>query len=249
MRPGLVLAVSLIWLGFAGASLAQPAATDSQLQRLHSEAPALDPEVLELALTARSNAQEEGLLKRPEILTIIDYSLPSTEPRFWVFDLEHSTLLHKELVAHGRNTGENWARAFSNQLGSKQSSLGLFTTAGTYYGRNGYSLYLHGLEKGVNDRAFERTIVMHGAWYVGKSFARKHGRLGRSWGCPALRQGISREVIDQIKGGSALFVYYPDEKWLGSSEFLSPASSSRVTSKETPQDHTARLRAAANTRG
>jgi len=249
VRPGLLLAVSLIWLGFAAASLAQPVATDSQLQRLHSEAPALDPEILELALTARSNAEEEGLLKRPEILTVIDYSLPSTEPRFWVFDLKHSTLLHRELVAHGRNTGENWARAFSNRLGSKQSSLGLFTTAGTYYGRNGYSLYLHGLEEGVNDKAFERTIVMHGAWYVNRAFAREHGRLGRSWGCPALRQGISREVIDQIKGGSALFVYYPDKRWLGSSEFLDPASSSRVTSKKTQQDHTARLKAAANTRG
>lgn len=215
----------LLVLGLSGTLTAQTSADREVLfEKLRSEAPALDTEVLDLALTAHANAEQEGLLKRPELLTVIDYSLPSTEPRLWVFDLEASSLLYKELVAHGRGTGENWAEEFSNREGSKQSSLGLFTTAGTYYGRNGYSLYLHGHEKGINHRAYERTIVMHGAWYVNRAFARKHGRLGRSWGCPALPQSVSREVIDQIKDGTALFVYYPDEEWLESSPFLAPVS-------------------------
>ena len=178
--------------------------------------------MLRLALTAHRNARARELLRRPEILSIIDYSLPSTQPRFWVFDLDTSRLLYKEIIAHGRGTGGNRARYFSNRHGSKQSSIGLFTTAGTYYGRNGYSLYLHGQEAGFNDEAYERTIVMHGAWYVSKAFAREHGRLGRSWGCPALRKAVSREVIDRIKGGTALFIYYPDEEWLATSAFLAP---------------------------
>ena len=153
-------------------------------------------------------------------MTIIDYALPSTEPRLWVLDLDRAAVLQNELVAHGQGTGANYAREFSNRNGSKQSSLGLFATGRTYQGRHGYSLYLHGLEPGVNDLAFERTIVIHGAEYVTEHFARRHGRLGLSWGCPALRPEISTEIIDEIKDGSALFAYYPDEAWLGSSEFL-----------------------------
>jgi hypothetical protein len=191
------------------------------LEPLRAMAPNLDPEVLRLALNARSYAEQKGLLERPEILTVIDYSLPSTEQRLWIFDLAKPVLLYRELVAHGMGTGENFAETFSNRSGSKQSSLGLFTTAGTYYGRNGYSLYLHGQEPGVNDLAFERTIVMHGAWYVSESFVREHGRLGRSWGCPALSTEVSDEIIDLIKDGTALFAYSPDEVWLASSEFLS----------------------------
>lgn len=151
---------------------------------------------------------------------MIDYSLPSTEPRLWVFDLERRRLLYRELVAHGVNTGENEAVEFSNEIGSRQSSLGLFVTTNTYRGRNGYSLNLQGLEEGVNENAYDRRIVIHGAWYVSRKFIREHGRLGRSWGCPALEPGRAPEIIDHIRGGEPVFIYYPDEAWLASSSYL-----------------------------
>ncbi|MCB1007330.1 MAG: murein L,D-transpeptidase catalytic domain family protein [Acidobacteria bacterium] len=208
------------------AAAAAGSSGDGRLEALRAAAPDLDPRVLELALTAHRSAAREGLLARPGVLAVIDYSLPSTEPRLWVLDLESPKLLFRELVAHGVGTGENRSRRFSNRKGSKQSSLGLFATGETYRGRNGYSLRLHGLEKGVNDLAFDRAIVMHGAWYVSEAFARDHGRLGRSWGCPAVRDGISRELIDRIRGGSALFAFFPDQDWLASSRFLSSSIAS-----------------------
>jgi hypothetical protein len=183
-------------------------------------APNIDRTVLGLALDAYTCAESRGEVESPGILTVIDYSLPSTKPRFWVFDLQTPSLLYRELVAHGKGTGENFARKFSNQHGSKQTSLGLFVTEGTYRGRNGKSLYLKGLEKGITDAAYDRTIVTHGAWYVSKDFVRQHGRLGRSWGCPALREEVASDVIDTIRDGSAVFAYYPDRNWLARSEYL-----------------------------
>ena len=123
-------------------------------------------------------------------------------------------------MAHGKNTGANYATYFSNTQNSKKSSLGLFKTGDTYVGRNGYSLYLNGLEKGFNDLALKRSIVMHGADYVSQDFINKHGRLGRSWGCPAFRQQIAKEIIDTIKQGQYLFVYYPENNWMNNSTFL-----------------------------
>jgi hypothetical protein len=137
-----------------------------------------------------------------------------------VFDLDNNTLLFRELVAHGQGTGENMARAFSNRNGSHQSSLGLFRTAGTYQGNNGYSLRMEGLEPGTNDAAMERAIVMHGAPYVSAQNAQKQGRLGRSWGCPALRPEVAKQVIDSLKNGQMIFSYYPDSNWLARSPFL-----------------------------
>src|SRR4029079_10009056 len=122
----------------------------------------------------------------PPTLTLIDYSKPSTEPRLWVFDLASGEILFTELVAHGKNTGENLAQHFSDDMNSRQSSIGLFRTADTYTGNNGYSLRLDGLEPGFNAHARERAIVMHGAPYVNESMAASQGRIGRSWGCPAL---------------------------------------------------------------
>lgn len=201
------------------AALAVPSAS-----KLAKQAPDLDREVLNKALAATEAAWEDGEGTRNRHLTVIDYSLPSTEKRLWVFDLAQGTLVHHTLVAHGRNTGNNRARRFSNVVGSKKSSLGLFRTGGTYRGKHGYSLKLDGLERGVNDNARKRAIVIHGAWYVSASFAREHGRLGRSWGCPALSKKKYRPVIDTIKGGSLIFVYYPDEDWLKDSRFLATHS-------------------------
>jgi hypothetical protein len=179
-----------------------------------------DPRVLDLALAAASCATQSLDVKRPSLLTIIDYSRPSTQTRLWVIDLAKRRPLFKELVAHGRGSGDDRATRFSNDLGSHQSSLGLFLTGETYVGSNGYSLRLDGLEPGINDRARERAIVMHGAPYVNAGTARAIGRLGRSWGCPALSLGVARDVIDVIKGGSLVFAYYPDRSWQQASRFL-----------------------------
>jgi hypothetical protein len=129
-------------------------------------------------------------------------------------------------VAHGSGSGQNMATAFSNEPDTHQSSLGLYRTEDSYVGRNGYSLRLRGLDDGFNDRAYERAIVMHGAPYVNEDLIRRQGRLGRSWGCPALREGIAREVIDTVKGHGLLFAYYPDREWLQSSKFLGDCGSS-----------------------
>jgi hypothetical protein len=177
--------------------------------------------VFELALGAVTCAIQSGDVVDPATLTVIDYSRPSSERRLWVFDLPGRALLFKELVAHGRESGENLASAFSNEHESHQSSLGLFRTEDAYDGRNGYSLRLHGLDEGYNDQAYARAIVMHGAPYVSEKFARKQGRIGRSHGCPALSVDIAREVIDTVKGGHGLvFAYYPDPAWLAASKYI-----------------------------
>ena len=180
----------------------------------------ISPQVLNLALGAVNCGVERGDIAAPPTLTVIDYSKPSVEPRLWVYDMTRGELLFNELVAHGRNTGGNMSVHFSDAMNSHQSSLGLFVTDETYVGSNGYSLRLNGLEPGFNGRARERAIVMHGAPYVNATLASTQGRLGRSWGCPALRDAVARDVIDTIRGGGVVFSYYPDSDWLRTSRFL-----------------------------
>lgn len=211
-----------ILLALALPLTAVPAASAPSLPDLPQLA-GLSPSILTLALAASDRAVAEIPVAKPKLLTVIDYSRPSTEPRLWVVDRTTRQVLRKELVAHGRGTGDNYATAFSNVEGSHQSSLGLFLTENTYVGSNGYSLRLRGLEPGVNDRALERAIVIHGAPYVSTEFARQHGRLGRSRGCPALSPDVAHDVIDQIQGGSLVFAYYPEPRWLGTSRFLEAA--------------------------
>jgi hypothetical protein len=177
------------------------------------------PEVLGIALKAYECALSAHLVGG-SVLTIIDYSLPSTARRLWVIDVAARRVLFNELVAHGAGSGEAYATMFSNEPGSRRSSLGLFRTEDTYRGEHGVSLRLSGLEPGINDRAMERAIVMHGAPYVSRALIAARGELGRSWGCPALARGVERRVIERIKGGTALFAYYPDRHWLGVSSFL-----------------------------
>lgn len=202
-------------LAVARADAATPLLT--RLQRL---APGADPKVIALALEAAACAAASGSVTPAKRLAVIDYSRPSTEPRLWVFDLQHARLLYAEHVAHGRGSGENVATAFSNLESSHQSSLGLFATAETYVGGNGYSLRMEGLEPGINDLARARAIVMHGAPYVDPAQALRQGRLGRSLGCPALRPAVANEVIDTLKEGQLLFAYYPDRQWLANSKFF-----------------------------
>jgi len=191
-----------------------------RLDMAESELGGVSVGVLKLALGAVQCATISGDITTPPTLTLIDYSRPSVEPRLWVFDLKSGRLLFKEIVAHGRNTGDNMATRFSDAMNSHQTSLGLFVTSDTYVGNNGYSLRLDGLEPGFNGRARERAIVMHGAPYVDARLATTQGRIGRSWGCPALREAVARDVIDTIRGGGAIFSYYPDADWLKSSRFL-----------------------------
>lgn len=175
---------------------------------------------LERALAALACARSRGLVEATT-LTLIDYSRPSTDRRLWVIDAASGRVRFHEFVAHGRGSGEDRASLFSNKDGSHQSSLGLFRTAETYQGMHGYSLRLDGLEPGVNDRARKRAIVMHGADYVTAPFIEEHGRLGRSWGCPALDPAINEQLIDTIRGGTAVFAYYPDSGWLDDSPYQS----------------------------
>jgi len=182
----------------------------------------LDAEVLDLALTALDHARDTGEIssRHDHLLTVVDYSRASTERRLWVFDLEAQEVLFHELVAHGQNTGGNRARHFSNEGGSHKSSLGVFRTGRTYRGKHGHSLKLDGLEPGFNDNASDRAIVIHAADYVTEDFIDANGRIGRSWGCPALDPAVALEVIDAIRGGTLLVVYYPDDAWLEGSTFL-----------------------------
>ncbi len=163
---------------------AQPSLEES----LHQLAPRINREVIRMALRARDCTASRA--KVSPVLAVIDYSRPSTEPRLWVFDTERRRLLFEELVAHGKHSGENRTERFSDQPGSLMSSLGVFLTGDTYQGRNGYSLRLLGLEPGFNGRSLERAIVMHGASYVSEQTGRNLRRLGRSWGCPAVRRRL-----------------------------------------------------------
>ncbi len=200
----------------------------------------LAPDVLSLAVDAVTCAVNSGDIEPPRTLTVIDYSLPSTMPRLWVFDVASSRMLFKELVAHGRNTGDNMATSFSDVLNSRQTSLGLFVTRDTYVGSNGYSLRMHGLEPGFNGNAMDRAIVMHGAPYVDAAMARKQGRLGRSWGCPALREAVARDVIDTVRGGGVIFSYYPDDTWLARSRFINCANAAERSDRSNRSDRSSR---------
>jgi hypothetical protein len=188
-----------------------PAAADVRVDlatlQLAATRAGLRPEVLRLALAARARAVAGGVPARP-VLTVIDYSLASRERRLWVLDLAHARILAHELVAHGRGSGDDLARRFSNRPGSLESSLGTFVTGPVYRGRHGLSLRLRGLDPGLNDQAEARAIVVHGAPYVSETVARKLGRLGRSQGCPALSPDVAARVIDLIRDGTVLFAYY-----------------------------------------
>ena len=220
-----------ILFALAGASISRADAQDLAT-RLAQLAPDADPQVLALAVQARHCAMLHGQAQADDRLAVIDYSRASTQERLWVFELKPARLLYSEHVAHGRGSGENLPQHFSNVEGSHQSSLGLFRTAETYQGGNGYSLRMDGLEPGVNDRARERQIVMHGAPYVNPEQALRQGRLGRSFGCPAVRREVAKDMIDTLTGGQLLFAYYPDQRWLTQSPFLQCAGNS--VAKQTP---------------
>lgn len=218
MPSTFVRCLSIAALLFAPLAAGASTASDRLAETLSQVAPAANPKVLALATHALSCVQPQ---MPAQTLSVIDYSLPSTTPRLWVFALgQKPHLLFHEWVAHGRNSGENTPDRFSNEPGSLMSSLGTFVTDGTYNGHNGYSLRLKGIDGRFNDRAEERAIVIHGASYVSQAFALSQGRLGRSWGCPAVRAGVAHKLIDAIAKQSVVFAYYPDPGWLRTSRLL-----------------------------
>jgi hypothetical protein len=192
---------------------------DTIEEKLHQQAPDLGSRPLHLALQAYHCALKHGKDQK-HILSIIDFSQPSSHKRLWVFDMNQLTLLHHTTVAHGKGSGFKYSTRFSNTKGSKASSLGTMLTGQTYYGHRGYSLRLHGLVPGINGHIFKRHVVMHPAWYASAQFLRRYGRLGRSWGCPALAPAKSRQVINTIKNHTIVFAYYPNDELLADSNYL-----------------------------
>jgi len=220
MRTVWIAALSLGFsLGTAKAGSFETPVVPALETELLQSASGLNPDALHAALTTFESLRAKGEV-HSSFLSVIDYSLPSTAKRMWVFDLDARRIVFNELVAHGRNTGEDVAVTFSNDDGSYKSSLGAFVTGDAYDGKNGYSMRLRGLEPNVNDHAEERAIVLHGAWYVDEALATSQGRIGRSLGCPAVRPEIAKSLIDTVKGGGLLFAYYPDTNWLKTSAFL-----------------------------
>jgi len=172
------------------------------------------------ALKGYDYLSKHNLLSNTNIITIVDFSKSSTQKRLYVLDILNGKILYNTLVAHGRNSGNEYANQFSNLPESYQTSLGFYITQKTYHGCNGYSLKLQGCEKGINDKAMERAIVMHGADYVSNSFINSCGRLGRSYGCPSVPAEISKEIIDVVKNGSCLFLYHPSKKYIDRSKII-----------------------------
>lgn len=198
-----------------GVSLLASAADPSQLKGPVNQ---LNPQVFKLALSAYQCAELSGV-SHSNLLTIIDYSLPSTTKRMWVIDTSKNKVLYNTSVAHGQGSGDVNATHFSNSPRSHASSLGLYLTDETYQGHNGYSLRLKGLDQGFNDNALSRAVVMHGANYVSAS-----GHVGRSWGCPALPREVAKPIMQTIKDQSLVFAYYPDKNWLKKSKYINCSS-------------------------
>ncbi len=187
--------------------------------RLHLSSFGLPQAAFNMALTGWEKLKAKGIVNK-NIIAICDFTQSSTQKRLYIVDLEQQKLLFNTLVAHGKNTGEEFARHFSNEPSSYKSSLGFYATKQTYEGEHGLSLKLQGLEKGFNDKAEERAIVLHGANYVCSNFVCEQGRLGRSWGCPAVSYEEHEAIINTLKDGSCLFIYYPDKKYLASSSLI-----------------------------
>jgi hypothetical protein len=211
----------------AGSAMARPDLSDKKADFIHSiyssitaSGSQLSQQVFEIAFSGFDKLQAQGKLSQDSILTIIDFSKSSREKRMHVVDLKSGRLLFNSVVAHGRNSGDEYAQHFSNQPNSHKSSLGFYVTGGTYSGSNGYSMILNGMEKGFNDKAKDRAIVMHGAAYANENVLYSGHRLGRSFGCPALPQQLNKQVIEKIKGGNCLFIFYPDQQYLNNSKMI-----------------------------
>jgi hypothetical protein len=215
--------LTILSFGFSYSNAGLDTNFDQEINNIYSEIgieKKLKKDIFRLSMIGFNQLQKNKILKDESIITIIDFSKPSTEERLFVVDLEDKKILHSSLVAHGKNSGWDIADKFSNISGSLMSSLGFFLTSDTYYGKHGYSLRLRGLESPFNDKAEDRAIVIHKANYVSKDFIKKYGRLGRSWGCPALPVKTAGTIIDEIKSGTCLFIYAENDDYLNTSKIL-----------------------------
>lgn len=181
----------------------------------------LSNDIFQLALKGYNKLEAAGQLEHPGIITIVDFSQSSKNKRMYVIDFNEHKLLFNTLVAHGRNTGEEFAKNFSNESGTLKSSLGFYVTKNQVMGNKvGLSLIIRGVEKGFNDNAISRQIIMHGADYATEAFIKKTGRLGRSFGCPSLPPDLIKPVIETIEKGTCLFIFNPDSNYLSHSTLL-----------------------------
>ena len=180
----------------------------------------LSRQAYDLALKGYNKLLRKRLVRNKNIITVVDFSKPSNEKRLFVLDIKRNKVIIQSLVAHGRNSGLEYATDFSNEIDSHKSSLGFYVTMNTYSGEHGYALKIKGCEKGFNNKAYDRAIVIHGSEYVTDNFLRSNGFLGRSWGCPALPDKMNKKIIDVIKNGSCLFLYHPTKKYLNKSPVL-----------------------------
>lgn len=183
----------------------------------------LSREAYQYAMQGYTTLQQAGELDNPQVLTIVDFSLPSSQKRLFIIDMQSGKLLFNTYVSHGRNSGAGMATRFSNKPESNQSSLGFYVTGKTYRGSNGYSLKLDGREKGINDNALKRNIVMHGSSYVNEKIIALKGYVGRSLGCPAVPAPFTKAIINTIRNGSCLFIYGNDQRYLAQSKILKQA--------------------------
>lgn len=228
-----IVAFLLLFLGLPMTSRSVPVTEISEKSQLFSALPSpgaineINPKALDLAVKGYYNLKRQGLIRREGIVTLIDFDKPSVSERLYIIDVENRTVLHSSLVAHGKGSGEDVATSFSNRPGSNKSSVGFYLTENTYNGKNGYSLVLKGLDRGINDKAQRRSIVIHGADYVSREYINTHGRLGRSKGCPALSMENCQQVIDLIKEGTCLFIYHNGRDYFSRSGVLHSGAASR----------------------
>jgi hypothetical protein len=202
------------------APLEDPLLANNPIKEYQHALPEVSQEAVRYALAGYAALVQCGKIMKRDVITIVDFSKPSTQERLFIIDLKNKRIMLKSLCAHGRNSGENWAQKFSNAAESYESSLGFYITSETYQGAHGYSLKLDGQENGINDKARDRGVVMHGAEYVSNAFIKATGRLGRSQGCPALPLDKYEKAISMIKGGSCLFIYHPDKNYKAHSALL-----------------------------
>lgn len=220
----ILLGFSWPFSGFFSTPNTMPFGTNDWIRRqitiIEGKTSGLNDNVLKLSLIAYIHARQQGLDSK-QLLTVIDYSMPSTSKRMWVIDLRRGRVLFNTWVSHGKNSGGITPDSFSNSPGSLKTSLGVFVTdMGTYQGGNGNSLRLKGLERGINNNAYSRDIVIHGAAYVNSATISKYGQIGRSWGCPAVSKDLAQPIINTIKDNTVVIAYYPDRNWLSHSRYL-----------------------------
>jgi hypothetical protein len=233
-----------LWLGFAallssplGCARWERPVQPAVVEAMQDHAPDLAPAVLSAAVAARACGVGRGDVdprRRQPHLAVIDFSVSSSLPRLWVFDVRDGSLVFHERVAHGSNTGEDMATVFSDVPESHCSSMGAFSTAELYRGKHGLSMRLDGLEDGVNGHARERDIVVHGADYVSEEHVAEYGRLGRSWGCPAVRVEVSEALVRTLADRAMLLAWYPDSSWLEDSKILHCTPDSKTPHPQGP---------------